>query len=75
MRRGRPGRGGRGIAAYRVAQFPLRPGLELVVVFPPNPEGRRPDPQAQFARIEACLDRLRALDRAAWPPAPPEFPR
>jgi hypothetical protein len=56
--------GGRGIQAYRVLQFPLRPGLELVVVFPPNPAGRRPDPAAHMAAIERCIDRLRAIDRA-----------
>src|SRR5947207_3018420 len=57
--------GGRGIPAYRVAQFPLRPGLELVVVFVPTPDQRRPHPQAHMAQIERCLDRLRALDRAS----------
>lgn len=56
--------GGRGIQAYRVLQFPLRPGLELVVVFPPTPAGHRPDPVAHMAAIERCMDRLRAIDRA-----------
>ncbi len=56
--------GGRGIQAYRVLQFPFRPGLELVVVFSPNAEGRRPDPQVHMAAIERCMDRLRAIDRA-----------
>lgn len=56
--------GGRGIQAYRVLQFPMRPGLELVVVFPPNPAGQRPDPAAHMPAIERCIDRLRAIDRA-----------
>lgn len=56
--------GGRGIQAYRVLQFPLRPGLELVVVFPPNPAGHRPTPAAHMPTIERCMDRLRAIDRA-----------
>ena len=62
--------GGRGIQAYRVQQFPLRPGLELVVVYPPNAAGRRPDPQAHMAAIERCMDRLRAIDRALGLKAP-----
>jgi hypothetical protein len=57
--------GGRGLHAYRVMQFPIRPGLELVAVFPPNAEGRRPDPAPHMAAIERCIDRLRAIDRAA----------
>ena len=56
--------GGRGIQAYRVAQFPLRPGVELVVVFPPNDAGRRPHPPAHMPAIQAVLDRLHAIDRA-----------
>ena len=54
---------GRGIAAYRVAQFPLRPGLELVVVYAPNAAGSRPDPQDHMRVIEGCMDRLRAVER------------
>jgi hypothetical protein len=56
--------GGRGIQAYRVMQFPLRPGLELVVVTPPNSSGQRPDPAPLMPAIERCIDRLRAIDRA-----------
>ena len=56
--------GGRGVHAYRVMQFPLRPGVELVVVFAPNAAGRRPDPAPHMPAIERCLDRLRAIDRA-----------
>jgi len=56
---------GRGIAAYRVAQFPLRPGLELAVVFAANPDGGRINPAPHMPQIERVLDRLRAVDRAA----------
>jgi hypothetical protein len=55
--------GGRGIQAYRVVQFPLRPGVELVVVFPPNAAGTRPNPQVHMPAIQAVLDRLHAIDR------------